>query len=293
MLEGVIGFFQENAAWLIAVAVLVGLCIGSFLNVVIYRLPVMMKKQWRSECYEFLELEEENEREEAFNLNTPRSHCPGCKTQINAWDNIPIISYLLLRGRCANNNCGTKISLRYPLIEMITGVLSGFVAFHFGVSAELFPALVLTWALVALTMIDVDHMLLPDSIVMPLLWLGLLLASVGITTEVSSSVYGAVAGYLSLWSIFHIFRLLTGKEGMGYGDFKLLALFGAWMGWQMLLPIVLLSSVVGAIVGITLIILTKKGKNQPIPFGPYLAVAGWTCFMWGDEIIKTAFPYLA
>ncbi len=261
---------------------LIGLMVGSFLNVVVYRLPVMMERDWKSHCREYFELPGTEKNGARFDLVQPRSCCPHCGHQIPAWENIPVISYLLLRGRCSK--CQTNISLRYPLVELATALLSLLVAWQFGFSWMTAAALALTWALIVLSLIDFDHKLLPDSIVIPFLWLGLILSLFNIYTDSHSSLIGAAAGYLSLWSIFHLFKLITGKEGMGYGDFKLLALFGAWLGWQYLLQIVLLSSVVGAIVGIGLILFRGRDRTIPIPFGPYLAAAGWISLLWGGQI---------
>jgi len=261
---------------------IVGLMIGSFLNVVIYRLPVMMKRDWKKECQEFLELPITDQPAETFNLAFPDSRCPSCNTEIKVYQNIPVLSYLFLRGKCAN--CQTSISPRYPLIEALTGILSVVVAYQLGGNIAALFALFLTWVLVALSWIDIDHQLLPDNITLPMIWLGLFLSLFNVFTDPVSSIIGAMAGYLILWSIYWLFKLLTGKEGMGYGDFKLLALFGAWLGWQYLLLIILLSSLVGAIIGTSMIIFVQRDKNIPIPFGPYLAVAGWIALLWGDKI---------
>lgn len=261
---------------------IVGLLIGSFLNVVIYRLPVMMQQSWRQECHEFLGLKNESHSTEPFNLVFPLSRCPACNTPIKPYQNIPVISYLFLKGKCAN--CSNPISLRYPVIEAFTGVTSFMIAWHFGFTPQAGFALLLTWSLIALSFIDIDHHLLPDSITLPVLWLGLFLSLFGLFTDSHASIIGAIAGYLSLWSVFHLFKLLTGKEGMGYGDFKLLALFGAWLGWQYLPAIILLSSLVGAVIGIAMIVFSRHDRNKPIPFGPYLAAAGWIAMLWGAEI---------
>jgi leader peptidase (prepilin peptidase)/N-methyltransferase len=261
---------------------LLGLIIGSFLNVVIYRLPIMMEKSWRSECQEFLEIKNDHDSAEKFNLSVPASSCPNCNQAIRAHQNIPVISYLFLGGRCAN--CKHPISIRYPLVELLTGVCSAVIAWHFGVTIDTLFALLLTWSLIALSGIDIDHQLLPDSITLPILWLGLFLSLFEIFTDSHSSIIGAVSGYLFLWIIYQLFKITTGKEGMGYGDFKLLALLGAWMGWQYTLTVILLSSLVGAVVGISMIVLVKHDRNIPIPFGPYLAAAGWITFIWGDPI---------
>ena len=265
-----------------AVVGLIGLLVGSFLNVVIYRLPVMMQLSWRKDCQDYLGLASEPQAEEPFNLVLPLSRCPGCNTPIKPYQNIPVISYIFLRGKCAN--CNNPISLRYPIIEAFTALTSVIIAWHFGFTPQTGFALLLTWSLIALSFIDIDHHLLPDSITLPVLWFGLFLSVFGLFTDSHASVIGAVAGYLVLWSIFHLFKLLTGKEGMGYGDFKLLALFGAWLGWQSLPIIILLSSLVGAVIGIAMIIFFRHGRNTPIPFGPYLAAAGWIALIWGNDI---------
>jgi len=278
--------FNESPAAFISIIGILGLLIGSFLNVVILRLPVMMEKEWHAQCNDLLEITSDNEQaSEPFNLVTPNSHCPKCNHKIKAIENIPILSYLFLKGRCSD--CGIKIPSRYPIIEATTALLSIAVAWHFGPTWEAAAALLLTWALVTLTVIDFDHQLLPDSITLPFLWLGLGISLSGIFTDPESAIIGGLVGYLSLWSVYILFKLTTGKEGMGHGDFKLLAMLGAWLGWQSVLPIILLSSVVGAVVGITLIVVRGRDKNIPIPFGPYLAAAGWITLLWGDQIIQT------
>jgi leader peptidase (prepilin peptidase)/N-methyltransferase len=277
-----LSLLQENQPLFLITVSLFSLAVGSFLNVVILRLPKMMESEWHTQCRELLEIEQEDAPSEKITLSKPASTCPHCGHKIRAWENIPVVSYLILKGKCSS--CKAGISPRYPIIEAATALLSVVVAWHFGFTWETAAALPLTWALIALSMIDFDHKLLPDSIVLPFLWLGLILSTFGIFTDPGSSIYGAVFGYLSLWSIFHIFRILTGKEGMGYGDFKLLALFGAWLGWQYLLQIILLSSVVGAVIGLLLIIFLGRDRNIPIPFGPYIATAGWISLMWGDSI---------
>ena len=261
---------------------LIGLLVGSFLNVVIYRLPVMMQQSWRKDCQEYLGLDIDKALDEPFNLVLPLSRCPACNMPIKPYQNIPVVSYIFLRGKCAQ--CANPISLRYPIIEAFTALTSFMIAWHFGFSPQTGFALLLTWSLIALSFIDIDHHLLPDSITLPSLWLGLLLSVFGLFTDSHASIIGAVAGYLVLWSIFHLFKLLTGKEGMGYGDFKLLSLFGAWLGWQSLPAIILLSSLVGAVVGITMIVFSRHDRNTPIPFGPYLAAAGWIALIWGADI---------
>ncbi len=275
---------QTSPAWLTVSAGLLGLIIGSFLNVVALRLPARMFYQWRRECREMLELPPGDEPA-PDGLVLPRSRCPHCRAAIRARDNTPVLGWLLLRGRC--RDCGAGISPRYPIVEAVTGLLSAGVAWHFGFSPEALFALGLTWALIALTVIDLDHMILPDNITLPLVWAGLLLSLGGWFSDPVSAIIGAAAGYLSLWGVFHLFRLLTGKEGMGYGDFKLLAVFGAWLGWQALPGVILFSSLVGAVVGITLIVTGRQERTVPIPFGPYLAAAGWIMLMWGDQINAT------
>ncbi len=275
---------QSPVLFFLAIA-LFGLAVGSFLNVVAHRLPMMMELDWKSQCREILELEEEEEQSQPLSLSRPCSRCPHCGHKITAAENIPVLSYLFLKGRCTG--CGKRISPRYPIVELVTALLSLVVAWRFGVSWQTAAALPLTWALIAASLIDFDHKLLPDNILLPVLWGGLLVNLFGVFTDTQSALIGAMAGYLSLWSIFQTFRLITGKEGMGYGDFKLLALFGAWHGWEYLIQILLLSSLVGALVGITLIVLRGRDRNIPIPFGPYLATAGWISLLWGGPINQT------
>ena len=279
---------SESAPLFIGACLVLGLLVGSFLNVVIHRVPLMLARRWRREA---LEMDGQLPPDEPrYDLVMPRSACPSCQAPITALQNIPVLSYLWLRGRCAG--CGTGISLRYPLVELLTGAASALVAWKFGYGAAAAAALVLTWFLVALTFIDLDTQLLPDSLTLPLLWLGILASLVmpgadGATLPVDlrSSVIGAIAGYLSLWSVYQGFRLLTGKEGMGYGDFKLLAALGAWLGWQMLLPIILGAAGVGAILGITLIVLRRQDRGVPMAFGPFLAAAGWLMLLFGHELV--------
>ncbi len=282
-----IEFLQTSPTLFVALVTLLGLLIGSFLNVVIYRLPVMMEREWAMQCAELSG--KAPTPQDPFTLSVPRSRCPNCSHKISALENIPVVSYLLLKGKC--RECKHPIPLRYPSIELLTGTLSGFVALHFGFGWACFGALLLTWALIALTFIDVDHQLLPDSITLPLLWFGVFFSLFDVFTSLQASVIGAIAGYLSLWLVFHSFRLATGKEGMGYGDFKLLAALGAWIGWSYLPTIVLLSSLVGAVVGIALIVLRKQHRDIPIPFGPYLAAAGWITLIWGDVINQAYFNW--
>jgi leader peptidase (prepilin peptidase)/N-methyltransferase len=276
-------FLQSNTAAFYITIFLWGLIVGSFLNVLIIRLPKMMHKSWRKECCEFLQInEDENAEEQPYNLVFPNSHCPKCEHKIRAWENIPVISYLLLGGKCSS--CRTPISLRYPAIELLSGILSLIVAWHFGLSIQLVPALSLTWALLALSFIDIDHQLLPDDICLPFLWLGLLCNLFYLFTDIQSSLIGAMAGYMSLWLVYISFKLVTGKEGMGHGDFKLLALLGAWMGWQVLPLTIILSSVCGAIIGISMILFGGHDKSKAIPFGPYLAMAGFIALIWGQQL---------
>ncbi len=261
---------------------LLGLAVGSFLNVVAHRLPVMLQRDWQGQCRELLQLPPEQEPAELFNLSRPRSRCPHCNHKITVLENIPVLSYLFLRGRCSE--CNSTISVRYPIVEALTALLSVIVAWHFGPTWQAAAALLLTWILIALSLIDIDHQLLPDNIVLPAIWIGLLLSLFAIFTDPKSAILGAAGGYLSLWTIFKLFKLATGKEGMGYGDFKLLALFGAWQGWQFLLQIILLSSLVGALFGIGMILFRGRDRTLPIPFGPYLAAAGWISLLWGEQI---------
>lgn len=275
--------FIENPWLFIFSSLLAGLLVGSFLNVVIYRLPKMMMNSWQQEAREILELPQPTEQTVTFNLVLPSSTCPHCGHKITAIENIPIISYLFLKGRC--RDCKAAISIRYPLIELLTGVLSGWIAWYFGASFEAMLLILLTWGLIAMSMIDIDHQLLPDSLVLPLLWVGILANSYDLFPEISisSAIWGAVIGYLSLWSVNAIFKLLRGYDGMGHGDFKLLALFGAWGGYQILPVVILLSAAAGAVIGIIGILLFA-GKNK-MPYGPYLAIAGWIALIWGNDIV--------
>ena len=292
-MQSIIEVMQSQLWFYLTTVGLVSLCVGSFLNVVIYRLPLMMQREWQSECRLLLDDElntnqaKPKNTSEPFNLVKPNSTCPKCKTAIKPWQNIPIISWLILKGKCAS--CNNPISIRYPAIEAITALLSLVIAYTFGATEQALLYIVITWALVALTFIDIDHMLLPDQLTLPLVWLALIAAVAGITITPSDAIIGSVFGYLSLWSVFWLFKLLTGKEGMGYGDFKLLALFGALLGWQSLLTIILLSSVVGAIIGIALLSIQGKDKATPIPFGPYLAIAGWITLLWGNHLESAYF----
>ncbi|MEM7358559.1 MAG: A24 family peptidase [Pseudomonadota bacterium] len=267
-----------------SLSLFLGLLVGSFLNVVIYRYPNLLKYQWSAQSSEWLN-GEPYAKPAPPGIVAPGSHCGHCKAPVRAWQNIPIISYLLLRGRCAS--CQQPFSIRYPLVELLTGLVSAYVVHHFGWSVQAVAAIALSWVLIVLTFIDFDHQLLPDDIVLPVLWLGLGLSLLPVFAEVQDSVLGAIAGYLSLWLVFQAFKLLTGKEGMGHGDFKLLALFGAWLGWQMLPQIILVSTVVGSLVGITLMALKKASSENAIPFGPYIALAGWIAMLWGEQINQT------
>ena len=276
-----ITLLEQSPAFFIGTVFVLGLMIGSFLNVVIYRLPVMMDHEWQTQAREFLD-QPPADAQEPLTLAKPASRCPHCGHKIRFYENIPVLSYLFLRGKCSS--CSAGISIRYPLIELLTGVLSAVVAWHFDFGWQAGAALLLTWALIALSMIDYDTQLLPDSTTLPFLWFGLLLSLFPVFADMHSSLIGAIAGYMSLWIIYQLFRLLTGKEGMGFGDFKLLALLGAWMGWQALPMIVLLSSAVGAVLGGALIAFKGRDRAQPMPFGPYLAIAGWIALLWGDQI---------
>lgn len=284
---------HDSPALFTSVSGMLGLLVGSFLNVVIHRLPKIMEREWRAQCAEL------NEQTNAVNahdsvkaapailysLHTPRSACPHCGHQISALENIPILSYLALRGKC--RQCGSAISLRYPIVEAASGILSAYAAWHFGFGLAAVAAILFLWAMIALTFIDFDTQLLPDDITLPLLWLGIIFNLNGTFTSLSNSIIGAIAGYLVLWSVYWLFKLVTGKEGMGYGDFKLLAAIGAWLGWSMLPLVIMLSSVVGAVVGIILIIAANHGRNIPIPFGPYLAGGGLIALFWGPQLTQS------
>jgi leader peptidase (prepilin peptidase)/N-methyltransferase len=283
---------SASPTFFISAVLVLGLLVGSFLNVVIYRVPVMLEREWREQCAQLATPDAAAPPPAPrFNLVVPRSTCPKCKAPITALQNIPVISYLFLRGRCAH--CRTHISVRYPLIEALTGILSALVAWKFGYGAPALAALVLTWFLIALTFIDVDTQLLPDSMTLPLVWLGIATSAFLATNprgllsvSLHDSIVGAMAGYLSLWSIYHVFKLLTGKDGMGYGDFKLLAALGAFLGWRMLLPTVLGAAAVGAVVGTIILSVKGKGRGVPIAFGPFLAASGWIMLMWGQDLLE-------
>jgi leader peptidase (prepilin peptidase)/N-methyltransferase len=298
MLNDLAALFASEPVLFAGSVFILGLVIGSFLNVIIYRLPIMLDRDWRLQAADLLQPASAGAptpaapaAPERFTLSTPRSACPNCKAPIKAWQNIPVVSWLVLRGRCAS--CKTKISVRYPVVELATGILSAWVAWHFGFTAAAGCALVVTWTLIALTGIDIDHQLLPDNLTLPLMWAGLLAAAVlgptpGVTLPVSamSAIIGATAGYVSLWLVFHAFKLVTGKEGMGYGDFKLFAALGAWLGWKVLPLVIILSAATGAVLGILMIALRGRDRSAPMPFGPYLAAAGWLAMMYGDSLVN-------
>lgn len=273
--------FEQSLFTFYSVVVVLSLAVGSFLNVVIYRLPKMMELAWQQDYQQYFD-QNADQTKTRFNLALPRSHCPKCQHPLSAMDNIPLFSWLLLKAKC--RYCKAPISARYPSIEAFTALLSLLVAMHFGVTEQTLIYVVVTWCLIALSFIDIDKMLLPDQITQPLLWFALLLSVTGWTVSPTDALIGAAAGYLSLWSVFWLFKLVTGKEGMGYGDFKLLAIFGALLGWQLLPLIILFSSVVGAVLGSLMLLLQGKGKATPIPFGPYIAAAGWIAMLWGKDI---------
>jgi leader peptidase (prepilin peptidase)/N-methyltransferase len=298
----VLELLAQSPSAFIAVAAALGLIVGSFLNVVIYRLPIMLERQWQAQCAQPSDSapgaaaatgppgRSAAADQRPFNLVVPRSRCPACKAPITAIQNIPLLSYLALRGRCAH--CRARISVRYPAVELLTGLATAVVAWQLGFGWAGACGILVTWFLIALTFIDLDHQLLPDALTLPLLWLGLVASLTGwassahaLPNDPASAIGGAAIGYLSLWALYHAFRLLTGKEGMGYGDFKLLAALGAWLGWQMLLPIVLLSAAVGAIIGVALIVMRRAQRGNPIPFGPFLAAAGWLAMLWGPQMV--------
>ncbi len=277
---------------------LLSLLVGSFLNVVIYRLPIMMEREWRAQCKELSEISATEIPQGRFDLVIPRSRCLSCGAQITALQNIPVLSYLFLGGKCGS--CNAAISKRYPVVESLTAILTAIVAWRFGFGWESAAAVLLTWALIAISVIDIDHQIIPDSISLPLIWMGLFLglfypvadADV-LFVDPKAGIIGALAGYLSLWCIYQLFRVITGKEGMGYGDFKLLAVLGAWLGWQMLPLVILLSAVVAATVGIAMIVLRRHDRNVPIPFGPYLAAAGWIAMLYGKQIVTSYLDFMS
>ena len=283
--------FSAYPALFISSVVLLSLIVGSFLNVLIYRLPIMMEREWQQEYQAYFSPDANTANAEPFNLALPRSRCPACQTPIQARDNIPVLSWLLLGGKC--RSCKAPISVRYPAIEALTALLSGVVAWQLGFGLPALLFIFITWLLIALTFIDIDKMLLPDQLTLPLLWLALLFSlSDSALVNPAQAIVGAACGYLSLWSVYWLFKLLTGKEGMGYGDFKLMAVFGALLGWQQLPLIILLSSVVGAVIGIMLLSIQGKDKATPIPFGPYIAAAGWIAMLWGEQMTSAYLRYL-
>ena len=269
---------------LLTYSFIIGAFIGSFLNVVIHRIPVMLERQWKSECQELLNPETDTPSLPKYNQSVPRSHCPACNHQVKVIENIPIISYLFLKGKCSS--CGIKISPQYPFVELLTAILTTFIMLKFGFSIQALGGVIFTWFLIALSGIDIKTQLLPDDLTFPFLWLGIIFNIFTTYTDLTSSVLGAIFGYLTLWSVFHLFKLITGKEGMGYGDFKLLAALGAWLGWQSLPLIILFSSAVGAVIGLFMIVSKLQERSQPIPFGPYLAVAGWIAMLYGNQLIS-------
>jgi leader peptidase (prepilin peptidase)/N-methyltransferase len=290
--------FTQMPILFIGISFVLALLIGSFLNVIIYRLPIMMEREWRAQCEEIAATPAVELPTGRFDLVAPRSRCTDCGQQITAMQNIPVISYLMLGGKCGN--CQAPISRRYPIIELVTAVLTGIVTWRFGFGWEAAAAVLMTWTLIAISVIDIDHQIIPDSISLPLIWVGLFLSLFNATAggeilfiNARTAIIGGLAGYLSLWSIYHLFRLLTGKEGMGYGDFKLLAALGAWLGWQLLPLIILLSAAVGAVVGISLIVLKRHERSVPIPFGPYLAAAGWIAMLYGPQIMDAYLGYMS
>lgn len=294
-----IELLKQDIAFFVATTIVLGLLIGSFLNVVIYRLPIIFKREWRKDCCNYLEenynakiqLDTSKEPAEPFNLIKPDSTCPACNHQIRAWENIPVISYLFLKAKCSS--CKTPISFRYPFVELLSAGLAAICAWKFGFSFAGFAAILLSWALISLSFIDYDTQYLPDQITLPFLWLGLILNVNNTFTDINSAIIGATAGYLTLWIVYHLFKLITKKEGMGFGDFKLLALLGAWMGWQFLPAIIIISSLVGSIIGISLILFKKHQREIPIPFGPYLAIAGWIVLLWGKEINQSYLNWIS
>jgi leader peptidase (prepilin peptidase)/N-methyltransferase len=287
----IVELLADSTALFVILAVLLGLIVGSFLNVVIHRLPLMMEREWRTQCAELLgQPTADGEQPPTLNLWRPRSRCPHCGHLISAVENIPLLSYLLQRGRCAH--CNAPISIQYPLVEAVSGLLAGVVAWKLGFGWPAAAALIFTWTLLAASVIDFRHQLLPDDLTLPLLWLGLGVALFGLFADLPSAVIGAMAGYLALWLVYQAFRLLTGKEGMGFGDFKLLAALGAWTGWPYLITIIILSSLVGAAFGLALILLRQRDRQIPMPFGPFLAAAGWIALLWGESINATYLRWL-
>jgi len=280
-----LNLIQTSPVFFYTVLGVLGLLVGSFLNVVILRLPRMMEIEWRDECSRLLQTTlPDDAKTEKINLIVPRSRCPHCNHKITAFENIPVLSYLLLQGKCSE--CRKPISIRYPLIETASAAIAVLLGIHFGLGPQVFPAILFSWALLVLSVIDFDHQLLPDDITITFLWTGLFFNIFGVFTDIYSSLIGAMAGYGILWTVYILFKFVTGKEGMGYGDFKLLAMLGAWLGWQQLPAIIILSSLCGSIIGIVLMIFRKYDRSRPLPFGPYLAVAGWITMLWGTEITR-------
>ena len=276
---------KDNPALLYSAVFLLSLCIGSFMNVVIHRLPEMMKREWRSQSIEYLEIADQYPDEDTtvYSLSKPESHCPNCKHKIRWYENLPVVSYIALRGKCSA--CKQSISIRYPIVELITGLISVFVAMHFGWSAQLLPALFLTWGIIAMVGIDFDHQLLPDSLTLPLLWLGLLVNTQSLFVDPVTAIIGAACGYLVLWSIYWIFKILTGKEGMGFGDFKMLGMVGAWLGWEILPMTLLLSAGVGLAIMLPQMLFLGRDRTKAFAFGPFIGIAGWIMLIWGDKLL--------
>jgi leader peptidase (prepilin peptidase)/N-methyltransferase len=282
-------FLASSALTFVLSALALGLMVGSFLNVLVWRLPKMLERDWREQAQDVLGLAPEP-RGPTYNLLLPHSQCPHCAHPIRAWENIPVLSYLLLRGRCSK--CKAPISKRYPITELACGLLTAFVAWHFGFGWQAGLVVILTWGLLAMSLIDAEHQLLPDVLVLPLLWLGLIVNSFGMFVSLQDALWGTVAGYMSLWSVYWVFKLLTGKDGMGHGDFKLLAMLGAWGGWHILPLTILLSSLVGAVLGLILLRVRNATTSTPIPFGPYLAIAGWIALLWGGQITDSYLQFV-
>lgn len=279
----ILATIQTNFYLFLGLVTVLGLCIGSFLNVIIYRLPLMLEQQWRSESIEYFKLTIDTKLDEKLSLWQGRSFCPHCKTQLRIWDNIPLISYVLLRGKCAH--CKHSISLQYPIVELLCALLSLAIALHFGISWQTLAGLLFTWLLIAMSAIDIKHQILPDVLTYIGIWIGLFLSLYNVFTDSQSAILGGLIGYLSLWTIANTFKLLTKKDGMGYGDFKLFAMLGVWLGWQMLILVILVASFTGAIIGIAFLITSKSSRHTPIPFGPFLALAGWLSLLYGKGLL--------
>ena len=278
--------FKSNPALLYSAVFLLSLCVGSFLNVLIHRLPTMMKREWRSQSIEYLEIADQFPDEDTtpYTLSKPDSHCPNCKHKIRWYENLPVVSYLFLKGKCSS--CTQSISARYPIVELFTALISVFVAIHFAWSNQLLAALILTWGIIAMVGIDFDHQLLPDSLTLPLLWLGLLVNTQSLFVDPVTAIIGAACGYLTLWSIYWIFKLLTGKEGMGHGDFKMLAMVGAWLGWQVLPITLLISAGVGLAIMLPQMLFLGRDRTKAFAFGPFIGIAGWIMLIWGDKLLS-------